>query len=90
MQNKKAQRKADSFALHRNFRPLHDAHTLLRKALLPLSPFRALTPGDITDADPALTVWEEATDAISVLAFDNGDSGRPSVRISFSPRLHVN
>ncbi|KAF7363626.1 hypothetical protein MSAN_01019700 [Mycena sanguinolenta] len=78
MQNKKAQRKAGSFAQFLSFSPLHDAHNQLWNALLPLSPFRALTSDDIAKAHPALAVWETATDSISILAYDNGDTSNRS------------
>lgn len=82
MQNKKSNRKAGSFAQYLNFSPLHDAHTQLWNALLPLQPFRALTPEDIANADSPLTVWETASDSITILAYDNAGDGnnRPNVQ----------
>lgn len=80
MQNKKSLRKADAFAPFLHFSPLHDAHTQLWTALLPLKPFRPLTPADIANADPALSVWETASNSITILAYDNAGANRPSVR----------
>jgi hypothetical protein len=80
MQNKKSNRKAGSFAQFLNFSPLHDAHTQLWNTLLPLQPFRALTPADIANADPAFTAWETASDSITILAYDNAGNNRPNVR----------
>ncbi|KAF7338116.1 hypothetical protein MVEN_02036300 [Mycena venus] len=82
MQNKKAQRKAGSFDIEsRHFSPLHKAHTQLWEALLPLSPFRALTPDDIVNADPALTVWETASDSITILVYDSAEGTRPNTNL---------
>ncbi|KAJ7775100.1 hypothetical protein B0H16DRAFT_1509527 [Mycena metata] len=76
MQNR-IQRPA-SFGPLLNFSPLHDAFNVIWPALLHLTPFRALTPADIVDAEPGFTVWEEGSDAISVLAYDH--PGNPGVR----------
>ncbi|KAJ7444873.1 hypothetical protein FB451DRAFT_1412996 [Mycena latifolia] len=88
MQKNKALRKANSFAPFLNFSPLHDAHNALWNALLPLTPFRALTPEDVTRADPALTVWETSLESISILPYDNGQAqdatgvpGRPNTNL---------
>ncbi|KAJ6525666.1 hypothetical protein B0H19DRAFT_1276023 [Mycena capillaripes] len=82
MQNKKSLRKADSFAPFLHFSPLHEAHTQLWTALLPLKPFRrCLTPADIANAHPALTVWETASDSITILAYDNAGANRPSTNL---------
>ncbi|KAJ7940415.1 hypothetical protein B0H13DRAFT_10280 [Mycena leptocephala] len=81
MQNKKSNRKAGSFAQFLNFSPLHDAHTQLWNTLLPLQPFRALTPADIANADPAFTAWETASDSITILAYDNAGNNRPNTNL---------
>ncbi|KAJ6497061.1 hypothetical protein C8R47DRAFT_1212603 [Mycena vitilis] len=81
MQNKKSLRKAESFAPFLHFSPLHEAHTQLWKTLLPLKPFRALTPADIANADPAFTTWETALDSITILAYDNANGDRPNTNL---------
>jgi hypothetical protein len=70
------QRTARQTAEFRNFSPLHDAHNILWATLLPLSPIRAITPADIVEADPALTLWE-TSDSISITAYDNGAHQQP-------------
>ncbi|KAJ7156948.1 hypothetical protein C8R43DRAFT_997767 [Mycena crocata] len=82
----KALRKGNSFASLRNFSPLHDAHNALWSALLPLTPFRAVTSADVATANAALAVWETAPESISILAYDNGKPGgaeghRPSTNL---------
>ncbi|KAJ7709653.1 hypothetical protein B0H17DRAFT_1190837 [Mycena rosella] len=72
MQREKASRKPNLRALNLHFSHIHDAHNVLWSALLPLTPFRALTPEDIATADPALALWETSSDSISILSYDNG------------------
>ncbi|KAK7020434.1 hypothetical protein R3P38DRAFT_2969438 [Favolaschia claudopus] len=79
MQKRKAERKRQDMS-SLLFGPLHDAHNQLWNALLPLSPFRALVPEDIQSAESALTIWENASDSITILAYDSPNN-RPNTNL---------